>query len=86
MPIQSEEFIHIVLDQEPERPWLWFCLGLINFRGKEDLLAAYRDFNKFLAAVDTNTFKTQIDVCNRWLGEIDEAITRPRGSDSEEGL
>ena len=28
-PVQCEEFIHIVLQDEPDKYWLYFCLDMI---------------------------------------------------------
>ncbi len=48
MPIQSEEFMQIVLTEEPDKVQLNFCIGLINYNHKKDFLAAERDFTAFL--------------------------------------
>lgn len=45
---QTEEFIERVLQEEPHKTDLWFCLGLINFFGKNDSENAKRDLQKFL--------------------------------------
>jgi tetratricopeptide (TPR) repeat protein len=49
IPTQVEEFIQIILDEEPERIGLHFALGLIAFEGKADYLAAREDFRRFIA-------------------------------------
>ncbi len=46
--LQTEEFILWVLDKEPDKIQLHYFLGLINWKGKEDLETAKNDFNKFL--------------------------------------
>jgi len=48
VPIQTEEFIQEILEQEPSKTQLHFCLGLINFYAKEDYGAAERDLARFL--------------------------------------
>jgi hypothetical protein len=53
VPTQCEDFIQIVLEQEPGQYWLYFCLGMINRRAKGDDLAAKRDFEQFLSRVET---------------------------------
>ena len=49
VPIQTEEFIRQVLDEEPGRIQLLYCLGLINYFVKSDMASAVRDFKEFLA-------------------------------------
>jgi hypothetical protein len=71
VPIQCEEFIHLVLNDEPEKYWLHFCLGLLNHRVKGDLVAARRDFETFLNRVESGRFVVQADVVRTWLAEID---------------
>lgn len=46
--IQTEEFIQIVIDEEPQSDHLYFCLGLINYNAKRDYVAATRDFERFV--------------------------------------
>lgn len=75
-PIQCEEFIQMVLDQEPDRPWLYYCLGLINQRAKGDLQAARADFTNFIERSDPTRFKTAIGIARKWIDEIDDMIAR----------
>lgn len=56
VPIQSEEFIQIVLEEEPDKEHLNFCLGLINYNVKRDYSAAARDFNRFLESSTVDAF------------------------------
>jgi hypothetical protein len=56
VPVQCEEFIQIVIAQEPDRIQLHFCSGLINFHAKEDYIAAERDFDLFLASSKSQSF------------------------------
>ena len=69
--LQSEEFIHIVLTEEPDRVWLYYCLGLINYKAKQDLTAAHKDLSTFVARADPSQFKKQIDISRRWIEEIE---------------
>ena len=48
LPAQCEEFIQAIIEREPEKRWLYFCLGLINHRVKGDLMAAKLDYQHFL--------------------------------------
>lgn len=70
IPNQCEEFIQIALENNPDKPWLYFCLGLINYRAKEDLISARRDFESFLTKVDTEKYPRQSKVAKEWLNEM----------------
>jgi tetratricopeptide (TPR) repeat protein len=70
VPIQTEEFIHRVLQEEPNQSQLWFCLGLINYRDKGDLVAAKADFEKFLENTNPNEFELQHTTVVKWLKRI----------------
>jgi hypothetical protein len=65
VPTQCEEFIHIVLEERPDRPWLYYCLGLINHRAKQDLQAARNDFQRFIDGADRQRFARQIAFAER---------------------
>lgn len=67
---QCEEFIQGVLDAEPDRKWLYYCLGLLNHRVKRDLEAARCDFQSFVAGVDAARFRKHIPIANKWIEEI----------------
>lgn len=74
VPTQSEEFIHIVLEEEPHRPWLYFCLGLINQRAKADFKAAEMDFNEFIERADKNKYAPQIRIAEQCVKEIQSNV------------
>ena len=59
VPVQCEEFINLILKEEPDRIQLHYCLGLINFHAKQDFLAAEKDFGQFLAKLKTSQFHRQ---------------------------
>ena len=71
IPTQCEEFIQGIVEEEPERQWLYYCLGLINYRGKDDPVAALRDFRRFVDKVDTERFREHIGHALRWIDEIE---------------
>ena len=56
VPIQTEEFIRLVLHDEPEVCQLYYCLGLINYFVKKDMASALRDFKDFLAGTTESRF------------------------------
>lgn len=72
VPLQCEDFISGILREEPERTWLYFCLGLINYRAKKDYVAAAADFRLFLQKTDPNTYAKQHEAVAVWLKEIEQ--------------
>lgn len=78
VPVECEDFIQIVLDEEPDRKWLYFCLGLLNYRAKGDLAAARADFKRFIESADQNRFKKQIGIAEKWIQEIDAILVDER--------
>jgi tetratricopeptide (TPR) repeat protein len=74
IPTQCEEFIITVVNEEPDRHWLYFCLGLINYRAKADLTSARRDFQRFLTRAEPARFARQIEATQKWLDEIDTEL------------
>ena len=70
VPTQCEEFIQMILDSEPERYWLYYCLGLINYRAKGDLQSARADFRRFVKRAELPRFKTQAEIAAKWIEEI----------------
>jgi len=50
VPFEVEEFIQWVLQIEPDKVQLYYCLGLINLKMKHDLELALTDFRRFLEA------------------------------------
>lgn len=71
--VQVEEFIQIVIDEEPQRTDLHYCLGLINYRLKFDLDAARSDFSKFLIGTRREDYPRQHEAVLKWLNEIERA-------------
>ncbi|MBA4107274.1 MAG: hypothetical protein C0485_16130 [Pirellula sp.] len=71
--IQVEEFIQIVIDEEPQRTDLYFCVGLINYRLKFDLNAARSDFSKFLNGTRREDHPRQHEAVLKWMNEIERA-------------
>ena len=76
VPVQTEEFIQIVLDKEPDKVQLYFCLGLLNLKLKEDDAAARRDFEQFLARTEASMWKRQRELARRWIDRIDKRMQR----------
>jgi hypothetical protein len=59
VPVQCEEFIAGVIQEEPNRVQLHYCSGLINYYAKRDCTGATRDFMAFLSATDSQRFPRQ---------------------------
>lgn len=76
VPTQCEEFIQIVIDEEPDRYWLYFCLGLLNRNVKLDYIAARRDLELFLASADEGRFPSQVAAAKLWLSQMQAAPSR----------
>jgi tetratricopeptide (TPR) repeat protein len=81
VPNQCEEFIAAVLSREPKHPQLFFCLGLINYRAKGDLVAARRDFTTFLELASPDKFTAQFAAADRWLAEIDSELNNIKSNE-----
>lgn len=77
IPIQTEEFMLIVLDEEPEKKQLFFCLGLINERAKGDLASARRDYEQFLAGTPADDYPVEHELVRKWIHAIDSKMLGP---------
>jgi len=84
VPVQSEEFIHDVLDTEDDKGHLHFCLGLINHRVKEDLASARRDFARFLSVTDADAFPKEHELAGQWIAQLDRRLRPEPNSSMEE--
>lgn len=76
IPLQAEAFIHHIIEEEPERVHLYFCLGLINHRIKGDLAAARRDFDSLLSSTDPTRFQREHELARKWIRQIDLQLGR----------
>ncbi|MCW7471700.1 tetratricopeptide repeat protein [Leptospira kanakyensis] len=56
--LDSETFIMMVLEKEPNNSSLYFALGILNYYAKEDYILAKDYFEKFLNLSQNNKFKT----------------------------
>jgi tetratricopeptide (TPR) repeat protein len=77
VPVQAEEFMHLVIEEEPDKAHLYFFTGLINYRVKEDLASARRDFEAFLAQTLPEEHADERRLAQRYLEELQ---TAPIGS------
>lgn len=77
VPNQTEEFIRKVLEEEPGKIQLHYCLGMINYFCKEDLRSAKSDFQNFVDAGEAEScFLRSVQVAKEYLLEIEKKIKR----------
>ncbi|MCX5721038.1 MAG: hypothetical protein NT179_03280 [Nitrospirae bacterium] len=70
--LQVETFVVDVLNLEPNKMQLWYCLGMINYFYKEDLESARKDFSKFLEQAEpSGKFPKSVELAKKYLTELD---------------
>lgn len=74
LPFEVEEFIEWVLQEEPNKYQLYYCLGIINEKAKNDLEAAKKDFLRFLELLEDGKFAIQATIAERKINEIDQLL------------
>lgn len=67
---QIEDFICWVLEKEPQKYQLYYCLGFINWKIKGDTIQAIKDFEKFLSSIKDNEFVKEKEFAEKWLKEL----------------
>lgn len=71
---QIEEFICWVLQREPQKYQLHYCLGFINWKIKEDKAQAIKDLETFLSVGNEKEFSVERELARKWISEIQESI------------
>ena len=72
IPLDVETFIRDVLDQEPSKIQLWYCLGMINYFSKGDPQLAKEDFERFVdEANKIGQFNRSIEFAQKYISEIE---------------
>lgn len=66
-----EEFLCRILEDEPDKVQLHYCLGFFNWKIKGDHLQATNDFKKFLELRPANEFQKELELTAQWLKEIE---------------
>lgn len=70
-PLDAEIFIGDVLEAEPDKIQLWYCLGMINYFCKGDIHSAKKDFLRFIELASKNErFNTSVKFAQEYLSEI----------------
>lgn len=65
---QIEEFVERILQKEPDRVGLYYCLGLFNQRLKGDSVSAKRDFSTFvLQANNAGLYQSEVALAQKWI-------------------
>lgn len=68
---QVEDFLCLIVGQEPDKVQLHYCLGFFNWKIKCDYLQAANDFRKFLSSETTAKFQKELKLSTQWLNEIE---------------
>lgn len=68
--VEVEEFIHWVVQEEPGRVQLHFCLGVINYLGKGDSQQARTDFEAFLRTSTNGDFVKERGIAQSYLEKL----------------
>ena len=77
------EFIYWVIEKEPDKCQLYYCLGLINFLSKNDYSRALQEFELFLEITPTDLFPDLIPSAEGYLNAIRQKLI---ASDVEVGI
>ncbi|MBU1160924.1 MAG: hypothetical protein KKF96_00080, partial [Proteobacteria bacterium] len=64
---QIEDFICWVLEKEPDKYQLHYCLGFFNWKIKGDNIQAREDFEIFLNSKGSKEFKKEKKLTEKWL-------------------
>ncbi|MDD2913908.1 MAG: hypothetical protein PHP70_01180 [Gallionella sp.] len=67
---QIEEFICWMLEQEPSKYELYFCLGFVNWLIKEDMVLALEYFTKFIELCESQHYVQEQKLIGEWMNEI----------------
>lgn len=70
LPVEIEEFIAWIVEVEPDKYQLHYCLGLINFKKKKDFARANADFSLFIENADAKLYEKQIKAANKYISEM----------------
>jgi hypothetical protein len=70
---QIEDFIHWLIEQEPEKYQLLFCLGFFNWKIRGDRTSAIENFTDFLHRCNATRYPTERRLAQRWLEELSQS-------------
>jgi len=66
---------HWVLEEEPDKVQLHFCIGVLNFFGKEDHVRALQAFERFLEITPSTDFVEQKRLTKAYIQNIHEKLS-----------
>ncbi len=70
VPFQTEDFMVWILQLEPDKIQLHFCLGLVNWHAKGDKAQALADFEKFLQVCPPGRFTEETRLAGEYVKNI----------------
>lgn len=73
---QVEDFFCWLLELEPQKYQLYYCLGYINWKIKGDTTQAIKDFEKFLSSGNKRKFTNERDFATKWLKELKQPTSQ----------
>lgn len=74
--LSIEEFIENLLKKNPEKFQFYYCLGMINFFGKEDMKLAKENFEKFIkTAKSLKKYLVSIKYAQKYLDEAESKVS-----------
>jgi hypothetical protein len=73
LPVQVEEFMQMILDEEPGKAQLHYCSAVVNLRAKQDREGARRDFSAFLNDEGSKEYPEERRRAERFLKELTPA-------------
>jgi hypothetical protein len=79
---EIEEFIEWVLENEPERYQLHYCLGFINWHVKGDAVRSRDSFAAFLSKGEEDRFVDERQLARTWMAESERGSGGPANSGS----
>ena len=64
---EIEEFIQIILDEEPDKIQLYFCLGYLNYKFKNDFSLAIKDFTSFINSEVPERYSEELILAEQYI-------------------
>ena len=83
--MQVEEFLYWMLREEPQKIEVLYCLGLIAWKIRGDLVAAEKELSEFIAKCPPDRYARERRSVERWLAEIREETGGFEPNESESG-
>ncbi|MBI4232723.1 hypothetical protein HY605_05835 [Candidatus Peregrinibacteria bacterium] len=78
VPLQTEEFMIWLLQEEPDKVQLHFCLGLVNWHAKDDKKQAVQDFRKFLASNGSQEFPDEVRLAHAYVSTLEGELNKEK--------